>query len=438
MNVAIARDSKKFSLATLGCKVNQYESAAIIKALERAGLVYVPFKSQADFYLINTCTVTASTDYQSRQLIRRAIRQNPHADVIVTGCYAEVGAENIKGIPGVTMIVGNKDKDTLVEKILGTEKMGSTGNSTWPYYFPPPSLLPGRTRAILKIQDGCESFCHYCIVPYARGPIRSLPPWAVIERLMEMSRAGLQEVTLTGVNLGAYGQDLMPRYTLEDLLTDICRLPIRFRIRLSSIEPLEVSERLISLMARHPFLCPHLHLPLQCGDDELLAKMNRNYNQKYIRDLINEINLSCPDIAIGMDIIVGLPGETVDAFARTYAFLEELPIAYLHIFPFSRRPGTPAATFPGQVSEEEKRKRSLALRMLDQKKRRDFMARFIHRPIEVIVEQKRDKKTGLIKGISSHYLPVALKRLSEQDANTVKTVIPLEIKEGIILAEEIS
>lgn len=430
-----SKKMRRFSVATLGCKVNQYESAAIINALQKAGLSYVPFNAKADCYIINTCTVTAKTDYQSRQLIRRAIRQNPEAKVVVTGCYAELQAAAIAKIPGVTQIVGNKEKQSLVERVMGSKMCDQGKEETWTNNFPPPAVLPGRTRASLKIEDGCDAFCSYCIVPLARGPVLSLPPTEVIKRLSLLIQTGSREVTLTGIHLGAYGRDLNPPFSLDELLVQVARLPGEARIRLSSIEPLEISERLISLLAAGDKICPHLHIPLQSGDDEVLARMNRNYSAKFIRRLINEITTLCPDVAIGMDVMVGFPGESEASFAKTYALLEELPIAYLHVFPYSQRPGTPASLLPDQVPEEEKRKRVMALRLLDQKKRRAFMARFFQRPIEIVVEQRRDKKTGLIKGISRHYLPVVVKNLTENDANTIQTVRPIRIEEGMILAE---
>jgi len=426
---------KSFSVATLGCKVNQYESAAITSALIQAGYSYVPFKSRADLYVINTCTVTANTEFQSRQLIRRAIRLNPGADVVITGCYAETNPEALRQIDGVKWIIGNREKPMLVEKIEGS--LGEiSAPPIWPAYFPPPAILPGRTRPCLKIEDGCDSYCSYCIVPYARGPVRSLPPVDVLRHLSILIRWGFKEIVLTGIHLGAYGKDLPSPCDLESLLAEILNhLPKGIRLRLSSLEPLEVSYRLLSLMAKNKKICPHLHLPIQSGDDEILKRMNRAYTGQFIRNLVREILAVCPDMAIGMDVMVGFPGETEASFNRTYKLLTELPIAYLHVFPYSRRAGTEAALFSQQVPEGEKKRRVALLRELDQKKRKAFMTRFLKKPLEVILEERRDKRTGSMMGLAPQYFPVAVSRTTEKDVNSLLTVIPTGIDGGIMRGE---
>jgi len=352
--------SPTFALATLGCKVNQYESGALIASLSAKGFRLLPFStSAADLYLVNTCTVTSRADHQCRQLIGRAHRQNPQAPVIVTGCYAEVSPEEVMALAGVRMCLGNRGKGHLVETISRYWNEGCvvTGDPlcSWSSYFPPPAPLPARTRITLKVQDGCESFCSYCIVPYARGPIRSLPPHQVVTRIASLVSEGYQEVTITGIHLGAYGRDLADGVTLTDLVATLASQFPQLRLRLSSLEPREVTPRLLSLLRENDGICPHLHLPLQSGDDEVLRRMNRNYDVPFIRELIHSMTAKHPTLAVGADIMVGFPGEDQAAFTHTYTLLEELPLAYLHVFPYSPRPGTPAATFPHQIAPAEKK-----------------------------------------------------------------------------------
>lgn len=433
--------SPTFAFSTLGCKVNQYESAAIIAALVNHGFSHVPDTTIADLYIVNSCTVTGRSDYQTRQLIRRATRKNPSAPVIVTGCYAETNAKALRALEGVRLIIGNRAKDRIVEAILrlrnGECLSEDASSPTWPRYFPPPAPLPGRTRVGLKIQDGCASFCHYCIVPYARGPVRSLPPKEVLDRMATLLQGGRKEITLTGIHLGTYGKDFDDHVTLDELLAMIVARYPRIRLRLSSLEPCEVTPRLLTLITGGQTICPHLHLPIQSGDDEVLRRMNRNYDSKFIRNLVWGITDSCPEMTIGADVMVGFPGESATAFAHTYALLEELPIAYLHVFPYSPRPGTPAAAFPDHISATEKKRRVEVLRRLDRRKRETFMERFLGRPLEVLVEHRWDRQTGWMKGFSRNYLPVAIRGLTEENANTIQTVIPMRIEGGVVIGAPI-
>jgi threonylcarbamoyladenosine tRNA methylthiotransferase MtaB len=428
----------RVAMATLGCKVNQCESAGIAEALAARGMTLVPFEEVADGYIINTCTVTGRTDYQSRQFIRRAIRKNPAAAVLVTGCYAQRAPEEIARISGVRFITGNNEKeripDILCEMTAGVprilvgdirkEKAISRLGAT---------VFPKHTRIFLKIQDGCDAFCSYCIVPHARGASRSLPPEEVLERIASISRAGYREIVLSGIHLGAWGRDLQPRADLVTLVRSIVEGYAVDRLRLSSIEPRDLNEEIIALIGASGTVCRHLHVPLQSGDDGILAAMRRDYDAAFFRDLVWKLHTAVPGIAVGIDVMAGFPGETEDAFANTLRLVEEMPLAYLHVFPYSRRPGTPAATMSGQLSEEEKKRRAERLRAVGAAKRQAFAERFIGRPLSVLIEGRTDRNTGYPAGFSDNYIPVAV-RGDGVTANRIVRVIPETFQGGCLIA----
>lgn len=396
----------KVAITTLGCKVNQCDGAEIGQALIKEGLDLVPFSDAADVYIINTCSVTGKTDYQSRQLIRRALRQRPGAAVIVTGCYAETRAEELKKIPGVTLVLGNREK-TLIPATLaslrGPRKNLLHHHGAADDENPVPVNIPGHTRAFLKIQDGCNAACAYCIVPAARGPSRSLPFDETKRRIVSWGRAGLQEVVLSGIHLGAYGEDLEPKTSLRDLIRWANRERPLARIRLSSLEPTEIPEDITDYMAPGGILCPHLHIPLQSGDDRILQAMGRPYDANFFHRRLSALYASRPELAIGIDVMAGFPAEDEEAFRNTWELVETLPLAYLHVFPFSARPGTAAQKLPHQVSEEKKKERAYLLRELGQKKKEAYMKRFIGRTLSVLVEEVEN---GIIKGRADNYLSI--------------------------------
>ena len=378
------RDMKiKVAVTTLGCKVNQYESAGILKGLGE-DFEIVPFSAPADIYIVNTCTVTERTDYQSRQLIRRANRMNPNAAIIVTGCYAQTDPDRVSGLPGVVLVAGTDQKDLLPESVRRiafgplpdreeTERSeGRQANTGFGYA--PDIRLPGHTRGFLKIQDGCEAFCSYCIVPYARGRSRSLDPGMVLHRLAALAQAGFREVVLSGIHLGMYGQELHPKITLLDLLRKIegSGIPLS-RLRLSSIEPTEITQDLIAHISRSRLICRHFHIPLQSGSNKILTMMNRCYTIHVFREVVEKIASVLPDACIGIDVMAGFPGETEKDFRETADLLQDLPASYFHVFPYSRRPGTKAASMPGQVSERLKKERASILRKLGDEKRRAIL-----------------------------------------------------------------
>jgi threonylcarbamoyladenosine tRNA methylthiotransferase MtaB len=429
------------AVATLGCKVNQCESAGIAEALVARGIIIVPFEEAADGYIINTCTVTGRTDYQSRQLIRRAIRKNPAAAVLVTGCYAQRAPEEIAQIPGVRFITGNTEKeripDILCEITAGAPRVlvGNIRDAKGISCLGA-TLFPEHTRAFLKIQDGCDAFCSYCIVPHARGASRSLSAPEVAERISSISRAGYREIVLAGIHLGAWGRDLQPRTDLVNLIRRIAEGSGVERLRLSSIEPRELNAELIALIGASGTVCRHLHIPLQSGDDGILAAMRRDYDVVFFRDLVRKLHTTVPGIAVGIDVMAGFPGETEEAFANTLRLVEEMPLAYLHVFPYSRRPGTPAAMMAGQIPEPEKKRRAERLRAVGAEKRKAFAEKFIGTPLSVLVEGRTDKKTGFPVGFSDNYIPVAVHG-DGATANRIVRVMPEAFREGRLIAEVI-
>ena len=405
----------KFTTATLGCKVNQCESESIAQYLALSGWATAQNGSCADLCIINTCTVTHKASMQSRQAIRRAIRLNPDAQIIVTGCYAATEPDELKKIKGIHRIIGQNEKYRIFEIL------NKSMNVKYPCPFacekdncengfmPAPSVRTGsRSRAFLKIQDGCDAFCSYCIVPYARGRSRSMPVERVIESINNLSEAGYREVVLSGIHLGRYGIDLTPQTSISSLLGLINGLKIIDRIRLSSIEPNELSSDIIKLAAGSDSICHHFHIPLQSGDDRILNKMRRPYTRELFKTVVNKINESMPYASIGTDILVGFPGETDSAFENTYSLIEELPVSYLHVFPFSPRTKTPASSFPGRIPADVVKDRCARMRRLGNLKKSLFYQNAVGTITNVLVEDKRDVSNDLLKGTSSNYLTVLL------------------------------
>ena len=403
--------SPTVALTTLGCKVNQFESASFISAFEEAGCTMVPFSGPADIYVINTCAVTGRAGQQSRQMVRRAMRANPEARIVVTGCYAQVAGEALLEITDNPItIIGNGNKDRLVETALADNPpdlvmlTGDIGRKKEICNLPV-QRFSGRTRCYLRIQDGCNNFCSYCIVPYSRGRSRSLPIEEVREQTRTFVKEGYREMVITGINVGKYGLDLAENHTIYTLLASLCRDFPELRIRLSSVEPTEVNGDLLDIMADHPNFMPHLHIPLQSGDDHILARMNRRYTAEVFVRTIERVVSRFPHAAIGCDVLAGFPGEDDTAAENTHRLLAGLPISYLHVFPYSRRPGTLAASFPDQIHGSIKDERVRRLRELDSDKRLRFYQRHVGHSQRVLVE-RRNRKTGLLQGFSENYIPI--------------------------------
>lgn len=404
----------KFSITTLGCKVNTAESEILAGRLEAVGWTPADDGDGVDLCIVNTCTVTGKASMQCRQLIRQLHRRHPNARIVVTGCYAQTEPKAIAALDGVSAVLGTADKERLVDLVealpgdsASTIRLQAGSGALAPTISQPTVLPFGtRTRPFLKVQDGCDQFCTYCIVPRARGRSRSMAPDAVVASLETLGRAGYREVVLTGIHLGAYGKDLSPVTELLDLMRRVEQVQEVARIRLSSIEPNELSDAMVRRVAESARFCRHFHLPLQSGDDTILRRMRRPYDRELYRDRVVTIREQMPDAAIGADVLVGFPGETDAAFANTLQLIESLPLTYLHVFPFSPRDGTPASRFSNPVPPTVVRKRAGIVRKLGVAKRRVFLENQVGRSLDVLIEQRRDRETGLLRGVSANYQTV--------------------------------
>lgn len=432
----------KVALTTLGCKLNQFETQVMRELLEKGEHQVIPFPEMADVYIINTCTVTGKSDYRSRQAIRRAIQANPKATIVVAGCYAQVNPQEVARLEGVDLILGNEEKfhlPSLLETVKG--KSGPqihVGEVHRGQGFPshPIGAFEGYTRAFVKVQDGCDASCAFCLVSKARGPNRSDRPESVWEQVERLAEAGYQEVVLTGVHLGSYGADLGGGVNLAGLLRRLRRVDRLQKVRLSSIEPREFTEELIEEIATNPKICRHLHIPLQSGDLEILGRMRRNYDPSYYRGLLQTLKDRMPDLGLGADVMVGFPGEGELHFRNTVALIESLPLTYLHVFRFSPRPGTVAASLPGQVAGEVKRERSRLLMALGKRKSLEFKRAQLGKMVEVLVESSPDRETGCPKGIAENYLKVLLPQVDPAQANGYKKVKLVQLKGDKVIGEE--
>ncbi len=403
---------KTFRIVTLGCKVNQYESAYIGDALCNAGWIPARDTEKADAIIVNTCIVTHKASRQSRQAIRKAIRENQGGCIAAIGCYAQVFPDELADIEGISLVAGNSvkgDIPALVEDVVlsGTKKIVLRKfDRKCPFDFMPIKGLPGRSRAFLKIQDGCEAFCSYCIVPFARGPYRSLMPRDVLFMLHSLADQGFREVVLTGIHIGKYGVDLQPPVSLTDLLKIIAKEDLPLRVRISSIEPNEIDPDLIDMMASERWLCRHFHIPLQSGDDRILRKMRRRYTVREFANVVASVYTKIPLAAIGVDVISGFPGETDGAHMNTLSCLQDLPVSYCHIFPFSPRSGTAAFNLNGRVGPETIKQRTAQLRSLAGEKKHRFYTRCLNMKFSTVVEGWHCREKGLMKGITDNYIPV--------------------------------
>ncbi len=394
---------KRVAISTLGCKTNQFESAAMIEQLKAAGYRIVPFSEPSDIYIINSCTVTARTDAETRRLIRRARRLNPASRVVATGCYAQVSPGELEKMPELDCILGNQEKQNISALLESTNNAVSDIAAIGQAEPLKLTSFAEHTRAFLQIQNGCNSFCAYCIVPYARGRSRSVRPDDILRGVQDLADNGFKEVVLTGIHLGAFGLDLTPPISLTTLVREIDTAGIMPRVRIGSIEPNEVSEDLLKLMATSHSICPHLHLPLQSGSDSVLNRMGRPYTSDVFRNLAARITTAMPDAFIGADVIAGFPGETEEEFKDTVKLLEDLPFSDLHVFPYSSRPGTRAAEMAGHISAQIITERAAILRSIAKVKKTLFLKRFTGRTVSVLV-QGHNNKTGECRGLTPNYI----------------------------------
>jgi len=400
---------KKAASFALGCKVNQYESEAIAELFAEKGYEIVGIDEEADVYVINTCTVTNFGDKKSRQLIRKVKRQNENAIVAVVGCYAQTAPKELMEIAGVNLVIGTKDRAQIVEMVEQYDRANGVENHVSDIMkervFEPLSIqkLANRTRAYLKIQDGCSQYCSYCIIPYARGPIRSREPQEVVAEVKRLAENGFKEVVLTGIHVASYGKDRRDT-SLPDILKQVHEVEGIERIRFSSIEPNVVTEEFAQTMAALPKVCDHFHLSLQSGCDKTLKEMNRKYDTEKYRQAAATLRKYLPKVALTTDIIVGFPGETEEDFKESYAFAEEIGFAKIHVFPYSPKRGTPAAARKDQLLNAVKAERSHTLIQLSDKMAADFLADAVGTDAEVLYE--RAVGDGIYEGHTTNYMKV--------------------------------
>ncbi|MCK5695109.1 MAG: tRNA (N(6)-L-threonylcarbamoyladenosine(37)-C(2))-methylthiotransferase MtaB [Desulfobacula sp.] len=406
---------KKFYIETLGCKVNQYESDGIALSLEKQGWIKGEKKQKADVFIINTCSVTSKASMQSRQAIRKIIRENPDAKVIVTGCHAQTDSDQIKKIEQVHQIVCHKDKIQIADHVasifedkfpLTFKKIDHSKANIFQSFDQ--AVKGEMTRVYLKIQDGCNAFCTYCIVPHARGSSVSMPQKKVFKHLRELNDSGFKEVIITGIHTGMYGLDFKKKTSLLQLLEKINDERPVHRIRLSSIEPGEINDGIINLAKQENILCDHFHIPLQSGDDDILKKMKRPYDASLFEEIIHKIHEKIPSAGIGVDTLIGFPSETDEQFENTYQLIKKLPISYLHVFPFSARKGTPAYHFDNKVDPQIIKQRCAKMRELGKIKRKVFVNVNLNKKLTGLVQHKPDDRTGMLKAVTSNYLMIFL------------------------------
>ncbi len=406
------RTGRRVAFITLGCKVNQYDTDAMRGLFLKRGYEPAEEGEEADVYVINTCSVTQTGDRKSRQMIRRMRREHPKAVIAAAGCYAQLAPGELSQIDGLNVIVGTQNRAQIVnyvESCRPGEVLNKVTDIMECRSFENLSIDGGeveKTRAFMKIQEGCNNYCTFCIIPYARGRLKSRPVQSAVEEAERLASQGYKEIVLTGIHLGNYGVDLRDGTTLASLIRAL--LPIRGleRIRIGSIESVELSQELIELMRTEPKVCRHLHLPLQSGSETILHAMNRHYHLEEYKKLISNLREEIPDLAVTTDLIVGFPGETEELFQETLQTLDELRFSGIHVFPYSRRKGTPAAAYPDQVSETGKKERVHRVQKEESGWNREFRSGFIGRIVHVLAEEERD---GLFEGLAESYIRVSIK-----------------------------
>lgn len=405
----------KIAFYTLGCKVNQADTASMENLFLRSGHQLVSFDGEADVYIINTCVVTNTGQRKSRQTIHRAIRKNPNALIVVTGCYPQTAAEEVKTIAGVDMIIGNQDRAQIVQLVeerlahRQTDTLDAVHKLTASTAFEEMAAgdITDKTRAFLKIQEGCNQFCTYCIIPYARGPLRSRSLESIRTETQRLISAGFKEIVLIGIHLGCYGKENHDGPTLYDAVKTVLDVPGVQRLRLGSLESVEVEPRLLTLMQEDARFCRHLHLPLQSGCDKTLQAMHRPYTTAKFKTLLADIKTKVPDIAITTDVIAGFPGETEADFKTTCKFAESCGFSKMHIFPFSARKGTPAEKFAGAVTEAVKKERADILGRIDETMHKAFLQAMVGQTAEVLFEQPAGE--DYFEGLTGNYQRVFVK-----------------------------
>ena len=410
----------KVAFTTLGCRTNQHDTAEMQVILKKEGYAIVDSSETADIYVINTCTVTARSDYSSRLAVKRALAINENATVIFTGCYAQLNPEDSSKMKGLDIVLGNADKlkiaevlkaklknDSLQKESSLAEVYMSDIHADREFQTLPVTQFQGRTKAFIKVQTGCDESCSFCTVVRARGSSASDTRKNILDNVRHAIDGGYKEITLTGINLGTWGMDFHLKETFSSLVEDIANLNGNFRVRLSSINPMEIDDHLIELISQHEKICPHLHIPLQSGDTEVLSKMKRNYNAKQYEHIVRRASEKISPLGLGADVIVGFPGESEVSFEHTRKLIEELPFSYLHVFSYSPRSGTEAHNFKNNIKNITKKERNLILNDLVKEKARQFYKSFIGKKVTVLVEERK-QADGVLKGYSEHYIPVSI------------------------------
>lgn len=431
---------KKVAFYTLGCKVNQYETEAMTELFEAAGYEAVNSEEYADVYVINTCTVTHMSDRKSRQYIRRVKKKNPEAVIAVVGCYSQVAPEEILDIEEVNLVMGTNDRRHIVEKVESVthnDKVSTVDDIMKVKKFEEIEISQtnGKTRAFMKIQDGCDRFCTYCIIPYARGRVRSRDLDNIVEEVRNLAENGYKEVVLTGIHVASYGKDIKDKKVgLLDVIKAINEIDGIERIRTSSVEPILFTDEFVESISSMKKVCPHFHLSLQSGCDETLKRMNRRYTSGEYREIVERLREKMPDVAITTDVIVGFPGETNDEFAKTKKFLQDIGLAQTHIFKYSPRKGTPAATMENQIDPQMKHMRSEQLISLGKENFRKFAEKFVGSEMEVLFEEMN--KDGNYEGLTTNYIRVEVpseKDISGEILKVKITEVKNESVKGILV-----
>lgn len=414
---------------TLGCKVNHYETEAIWQLFKQEGYVRVDFESLSDVYIINTCTVTNTGDKKSRQIIRRAVRKNPDAVICVTGCYAQTSSAEVMDIPGVDIVVGTQGRSNMLDYIQQFKKERQPINGVHNimknrvYEELDVPEFTDRTRASLKIQEGCNNFCTFCIIPWARGLMRSRDPKEVIHQAQQLVDAGYKEIVLTGIHTGGYGED-MKDYNLAMLLHDLEKeVKGLKRLRISSIEASQITDEVIEVMKHSNIVVRHLHIPLQSGSDTVLKRMRRKYTMEFFGERLTRLKEALPGLAITSDVIVGFPGETEEEFMETYQFIKKHKFSELHVFPYSKRTGTPAARMEDQIDEDIKNERVHHLISLSDELAKEYASQFEGEVLEMIPEahyNEEQEKSGLYEGYTDNYLRIVLPANEEMIGKIIK------------------
>ncbi|MGR3310946.1 MAG: tRNA (N(6)-L-threonylcarbamoyladenosine(37)-C(2))-methylthiotransferase MtaB [Candidatus Brocadiales bacterium] len=421
-----ADGEKTCAFITLGCKVNQYETQAIRESIAAKGYREVSPGEGANLYVINTCTVTSTSDEKSRQYIRKAVRNNPDAKVVVTGCYVDADKKAVEQIEGVDYVFENADKVNIADILEPDASWQADKLAGWQADKLNINSFEGRTRAFLKIEDGCDVFCSYCIIPYVRGGVRSKDLDAIVEEAKRLAANGYREIVLTGIHLGAYGRDLSEGAAIADVLYKLDDIPNLQRIRLSSIEVNEIADELINIIASSKKICPHLHLPLQSGSDYILRKMNRRYTAAQYLTALDKIRAKIKLPSFSTDVMVGFPGETETAFQDTVRVCCEAGFSRIHIFPYSVREGTPAAKMSNHCKSHEIRRRKKLLESVADKLALEYKQKFVGENVNVLVETKRDKKTGRLCGYSERYIKV----IFDGTDDIMNTIVPVRIEKA--------